>query len=310
MSRDLISRYIWIVDTLNRYERLTRAQLNKLWLRSSISNGEEIPERTFFNYRRAIEENFQIDIVCDRQGRYSIEKQNSRNSRALTNWMLDSYAVSNAIKGSDAPMDRVEIEDVPSAREFLPAVLDAIRTSGKISFTYAGFNRSRAEHDIKFHPYFLKRYKQRWYMIGLREKSGDLRTYALDRMKEMTVLDETFEKPEHLELDDLFGNILGVTTSQAPVRTIKLKTTPTQAKYFRALPLHTSQQEIVGDGYSIFTYRLKLNYELVHEILSLGDSVTVIEPPELRAMVVTELCDTLALYSPSDNPVHTSNIKK
>lgn len=307
MPRDLISRYVWIVDTLSRYEHLTRAQLNRLWLRSSLSNGEEIPERTFFNYRRAIEDNFQIDIVCDKQGRYSIEKQNSRNSRALTNWMLDSYAVSNAIKGSDAPMDRVEIEDVPSAREFLPPVLEAIRTSGKISFTYAGFNRSRAEHDIKFHPYFLKRYKQRWYMIGLREKSGDLRTYALDRMKNMTVLDESFEKPEDLELEDLFGNILGVTTSQAPIRTVKLRATTTQAKYFRALPLHPSQQETLGDGYSIFSYRLKLNYELVHEILSLGDAVTVIEPPELRAMVVTQLRDTLSHY---DNSVPTTDIKK
>ena len=262
MARDLISRYVWIVDTLNRYERLSRQQLNKLWVRSALSNGQEIPERTFFNYRRAIEENFHIDILCDKQGRYYIDRDDSRHTRAFTNWMLDSYAVSSAIKGGDAPMDRVEIEDVPSAREFLPAVLDAIRNSHRISFTYAGFNRSRAEHDIRFHPYFLKRYKQRWYMIGLREKSNDIRTYALDRVKELTIIDETFEKPADLDLKDLFGNIIGVTTSQAPVRTVRLQTTTRQAKYFRALPLHPSQQETIHDDYSIVTYRLKLNDEL------------------------------------------------
>lgn len=296
MPRDLISRYVWIVDTLTRYERLTRKQLNRLWMRSPLSSGEPLPERTFYHYRRAIEENFHIDIACDSQGRYYIDRDNSRQSRAFTNWMLDSYAVSNAIKGSDAPMDRVEIEDVPSAREFLPVVLDAIRNSHKIEFTYAGFNRSRAERGIRYEPYFLKRYKQRWYMIGLKEKGGDIRTYALDRVKEVKTLDEPFVKPADLELNDLFGNIVGVTSSKADVKTVRLQATPTQAKYFRALPLHPSQEEALHDDYSVFTYRLKLNYELAHEILSLGDAVKVLEPPELKAMVVMQLRSALQQY--------------
>ena len=80
------------------------------------------------------------------------------------------------------------------------------------------------------------------------------------------------------------------------VRTVRLRATSTQAKYFRALPLHSSQREEIHDDYSIFTFRLKLNYELVHEILGLGNAVTVLDPPELRVMVVTELRDTLAQY--------------
>lgn len=301
MPRDLISRYIWIVDTLTRYERLTRRQLNKLWRRSSLSDGADLPERTFFHYRRAIEENFHIDIACDSQGRYYIDRDGSRQGKALTNWMLDSYAVNNAIKGSETPMDRVEIEDVPSAREFLPVVLDAIKENHKLSFTYAGFNRSRAEHGIRFLPYFLKRYKQRWYMAGVREKSGDIRTYALDRVKEMTVVDEKFVKDPEVTLEDLFGNVLGVTSSKADVRTVRLESTATQAKYFRALPLHHSQEEEVHDRYSIFTYRLKLNYELVHEVMALGEAVKVLDPPELKAMVVTELENALKRYRPTED---------
>lgn len=301
MPRDLISRYIWIVDTLTRYERLTRRQLNKLWRRSSLSDGADLPERTFFHYRRAIEENFHIDIACDSQGRYYIDRDGSRQGKALTNWMLDSYAVNNAIKGSETPMDRVEIEDVPSAREFLPVVLDAIKENHKLSFTYAGFNRSRAEHGIRFLPYFLKRYKQRWYMAGVREKSGDIRTYALDRVKEMTVIDEKFVKDPEVTLEDLFGNVLGVTSSKADVRTVRLEATATQAKYFRALPLHHSQEEEVHDRYSIFTYRLKLNYELVHEVMALGEAVKVLDPPELKAMVVTELENALKRYKPTED---------
>lgn len=296
MAQNLISKYIWIIDTLTRYKRLSKEELNKLWQRSLISGSEPLPDRTFYHYRRSIEEIFNIEIKCDRSGKYYIEAPNSVRSHSLTNWLLDTMAVSSAINENQPGEERIEIEDVPSAREFLPLVLEAIRDSVKLCFTYAGFSRSRAETKIMFRPYFLKRYKQRWYMIGLKEKGDSIRTYALDRIREMQLIKEHFEKPESLTLDRLFANIVGVTTSKAPVRTVKLKTTPIQAKYFRALPLHPSQQEEMHDEYSIFTYKLQLNYELAHEILGLGDAVKVLEPPELKAMVVTQLEDALAQY--------------
>ncbi|WP_278434870.1 exo-beta-N-acetylmuramidase NamZ domain-containing protein [Muribaculum intestinale] len=37
MSRDLFSRYIWLIDTIKRYGALTREQINQLWIRSSFS---------------------------------------------------------------------------------------------------------------------------------------------------------------------------------------------------------------------------------------------------------------------------------
>lgn len=296
MPRDLVSRYIWIVDTLTRHSRLTRKELNNLWVVSSLSDGEPMPERTFYHYRRAIEEILNLKISCDSSGKYYIDEDYSSRSKNLTNWMLDSLAVSNVLKDVSVPEGRVEIEDVPSAREFLPIVLESIRQSKKLNFTYAGFSRSRAESKIIFHPYFLKRYKQRWYVIGLKEKGNSIRTYALDRIKEAKIIDETFEMPGSLTMEQMFGNIVGVTTSQAPVRTVKLKATLTQAKYFRALPLHPSQSEEIHDEFSIFTYRLKLNYELVHDILALGEAVQVIEPVELKTMVVNELKNTLSQY--------------
>ena len=66
----------------------------------------------------------------------------------------------------------------------------------------------------------------------------------------------------------------------------------------RALPMHHSQQEEIHDDYSIFSYRLQLNYELVHEIISFGDAVKVIDPPELRVMVTEGLRSALSQYEP------------
>lgn len=298
MAQNLIKKYIWIIDTLNRYDRLSKKELENLWLKSSVSDGNPLPDRTFYHYRRNIEEIFRLDINCDSDGKYYVEKSASGKNSGLTNWMLDSMAVSSAFTDSNAADGKIEIEDVPSAREYLPTVLEAINNSLKLNFTYAGFSRSRAETNIIFHPYFLKRYKQRWYMIGLKEKGDSIRTYALDRVKQMSILTQKFEMPESFNAEQMFAHIVGVTTSKADIKTVKLKTTPTQAKYFRALPLHPSQSEETHDDYSIFTYKLKLNYELAHEILSLGDAVKVIEPPELKAMVVTDLKNALAQYEP------------
>lgn len=296
MRRDLISRYIWIVDTITRYGRLTRQELNGLWRRSSLSDGEDLPERTFFHYRRAIEDNFHIEIKCDRQGRYFIDNGEDANNKTLSNWLLDSYAVNNAMKETRDTAGRVAVEDVPSARQFLPLLLEAIAGSNKLSFSYAGFNRSRIERDIIFRPYFVKRYKQRWYMIGFKENASDIRTYALDRVKEMTILTETFEMPPEINPSDFFEDLIGITYSKAPAKIVKIQTTPTQAKYFRALPFHSSQQEFIHDNYSIFTYKLKLNYELVHELLSYGANIRVLEPRELKVMITNELKESLALY--------------
>lgn len=297
MTRDLFSRYVWIVDTLMRHERLTREEFNRLWENCHLSDGKPMPERTFYHYRRSIEENFHLDILCNRAGEYYIDPASLNHNSPLTNWLLDSYAVNGAIFEAPNVSGRVEVEDVPSAREYLPTVLSAINKSRMISFTYAGFSRSRAERDILFAPYFLKRYKQRWYMLGLRGKGKEIRTYALDRIQYMVITDIPFSLPPNETSENYFGHIIGVTTSKAPTRRVVLRATPTQAKYFRALPLHSSQvEEECHDDYSMFSYDLKLNYELVHEIMNLGSSVEVIEPPELRLMVVEALKDALGKY--------------
>lgn len=295
--KDLISRYVWIVDTLSHFNKLTREEINRLWMQSDLSDGNPIPERTFFYYRRAIEENFHIDIRCNRAGEYYIDEESLKDNQVVINWLLESYTVNSAMKDSNIPQERVAVEDVPSAREFLPRVLTAIGRCTKIVFTYSGFSRTRPEAGIRFRPYFVKRYKQRWYMVGLREKSGDIRTYALDRVTALEALAETFEMPEDMTPARFFENMVGITVSKAPIRTVRIRVTPTQAKYFRALPFHETQQEELHDSYSIFTYRLKLNYELVHELLSYGDSVKVLEPRELILMLTDQLRDTLALYS-------------
>lgn len=297
MNKNLISRYIWLADTVKTHGPLSRERIDELWRKSALGEGNPLPERTFYNYRRAVEEIFKIEIECNSRGEYYIPGEEEGESNGMTDWLLDSFAVNNLFVDSPDISGRIEIEEVPSAREFLPTVIKAMGEREKIRFDYAGFNRSLTERGIEFSPFFLKRYKQRWYMIGEKGKGRDIRTYALDRIKAMTCSGEHYEMPEGMEISDVLGNIVGVTSSKADERTVRIETTRTQAKYFRALPLHRSQQEELTDSdRSVFRYRLKLNYELVHELMSLGDGVKVLEPKELQLMVTNELRKALGRY--------------
>lgn len=295
MGRDIISRYIWIVDTILKYGRISKKDLNELWMKSQFSGGNPMADRTFYSYRRGIEQSFNIDILCDPDGSYRIDTEDSPQVVQFANWVLNSSATTNAIQELGSESGRVEMEDVPSAREFLPVVAEAMRKNRQIVFTYAGFSRSRPEVGILFSPYFLKLYKQRWYMFGEKDGGGH-RTYALDRVTEMEVTGNRFKLPKGIKISDFFGNIVGITTSKAQVRKVVIQTTSTRAKYLRALPLHHSQEEEIHDFYSIFTYSLKINYELVSELMAMGSDITVIAPRELQLMLVERLRETLSNY--------------
>lgn len=296
MAKDKIAVYIWIVDTIMKHGKISKRDLSALWEKKiEFSGGLPMADRTFYKYRRAIEDTFNIEILCTSDGYYWIDSSGSAYVNQFAEWTMNNSVATNAIQELGSSSGRVQIEDVPSAREFLPIVATAIKNSHKVVFTYAGFARSRPEVGILFSPYFLKLYKQRWYMFGKKAGSG-LRTYALDRVTEMEVTENEFVMPSGLSMDDFFGNIVGVTMSHAGVREVIIQTTPTRAKYLRALPLHRTQMEEVHDFYSIFRYELKLNYELVSELMAMGPDVVVLAPRELQVMIVERLKQTLSNY--------------
>lgn len=296
MSKDLFNRYIWLVDTIKRYGHITREELNARWKKTPFSNGEALPRRTFYNYRMAIEELFKINIECNTSTfEYYIDEGDTHNE-SVTNWLLNSAATSNVLSDSRDVSNRIFLEDVPSAREFLSTVIDALKEYHQIKFTYQPYSRLNATPDVVVEPYFLKIFRQRWYVTGRNVKENKIKTYALDRMRNVVVLQEKFEIPEDFGAEEYTKYSYGIVFSQGEVKNVAIKTDARQAKYLRALPLHASQQEMIHDSYSIFNYRVRITPDFVAELLSHGSSITVMEPPELRAMIVTSLEESLANY--------------
>ena len=62
MAKNLIAKYIWIVDTIERRGSISRDLLNELWMQSEFSDGNPLPRRSFYNYRAGIADTLGIDI--------------------------------------------------------------------------------------------------------------------------------------------------------------------------------------------------------------------------------------------------------
>ena len=297
MARNLINRYVWLVDTISRYGRITLKDLNAAWLRSDISEGKPLARRTFFHYRDGVEEMFDINIKCDKATfEYYIDDKDGEDNARLRSWLVDSVSMSGTLSNARDISSRIMLENVPSAREHLPVVIDALKQNRRIRFSYKSYTRALPTDGIVLEPYFVKIFKQLWYVIGLNVKDGQIKTYSLDRMSNLNLLQDLFDMPENVNPSEFFKDCFGIITNQNSAKRIVLRVESTQAKYFRALPLHSSQQEEVHDQYSIFTYKMRITYDLKEELMSHGASIEVLEPQELKTLILTELEQALNNY--------------
>lgn len=296
MARDLFARYVWLVDTIRRHGSITRRQLDECWINSRFSDGNPLPRRTFFNYRQAIEEIFQLDISFDpRTNSYSIIEDDSHQA-FVTDWMLNSASMTDLLSDARDVASLIFLEDVPSARLYLPTAVAALREKHPLIFDYQPYTRGTPKPGIVIEPYFLKIFRQRWYVTGRNRADGSIKTYALDRMSDVKLSPESYSIPSDFDPETYFRDSFGIIFNHGSVKEIVLKVDSRQAKYFRALPLHHSQTEEISDSYSIFTYRLKISDDFVAELLSYGPKVTVLRPPELRAIMRQQLSESLANY--------------
>ncbi len=281
MATNLFNRYIWLVDTIHRSGRITFEELNTKWLRNSMSEGKQIPLRTFHNHRAAIEEMFEINIVCDKSKyEYYIDNDEDIEKGGVRSWLLNTFAVNNLINESHKLKHRILFEEIPSGQQYLTPIIEAMRDGLKLEMSYQSYWKDESTvYEIE--PYFVKVFKQRWYMIA---KSDKLRIYALDRIKNLTVSRNTYKMPEDFDPEAYFYNCYGIIQDETILpQTVKLKFNSQQAKYVRALPLHHSQKEIeTKTDFSIFTYFVSPTFDFRQEILLHGGDVEVLAPESFR----------------------------
>jgi hypothetical protein len=301
MSSNIFARYIWLVDLLRRKKRLTFAQISNSWAESGLGYGEPLPLRTFHNHRKAIEDIFDINILCDVADDYKYYIQDSQDlaNDTLKSWFIDSFATLNQVQADAKLKGRIIYEDIPSGALWLTVIVDAMKQNRVLEITYQSFKKDTANTFV-LEPYCVKVVNRRWYVIARNPHYKAVRIYALDRIKDLKIGDTPFVMDEDFSPDTYFDEYFGVMTDDMmPLETILVKVCGQSRRYLETLPLHHSQRlikEVNDEDYSIFQYRLRPTYDFYQSLFSFIDSVEVISPDSVRAQVIAHAHKLLSRY--------------
>lgn len=294
MAKNTVNNYVWLLDTIYRAKRITMDEINERWVDQGMDE-KPIPKRTFHKWREAAEDLFNLNIECDRHHGYQfyIEDAEEIERGGLRKWLLDTLTVSNLLLKSQSLKDRILLEIVPSGQDHLPIILDAMKVNKPLQITYKSFYQDEAS-SFEVHPYCVKLFKQRWYMVAFSPYIKKVLVYGVDRILDIHELDrKKFSMPADFEPSEFFKYYYGIIAgTEGAVETVKLKVSAWHANYLRSLPLHKTQEEVeTNDEYSIFTLRICPEFDFQQEILRNGEDLEVMEPQWLRDVIAekTEL---------------------
>lgn len=304
MSKNLLNKYVWLVDTIYRAKYITFEEINRRWLDDDISEGLEIPKRTFHTWINEAQEMFGLVILCERKGGYHYYIENAEEIRqgGLRNWLLNTISTSNLLMDNQQLKDRILLEEVPSVKDHLEPIIKAMKSNLMLTITYQSYWREES-NTFDLEPYCVKLFKQRWYLVGRSAGFKQVRVYALDRILDLELTDKRFKLPKSFDPAAFFEDFYGIIAHENPeVETVKLKVSANQSNYLRSLPLHPSQKEVErGDGYSVFELRLCPEFDFQQEILSQAPDIEVLEPQWLREEIAKKLKEACKKYNTNPN---------
>ena len=296
MVSELVEKYVFLVQAFVEAgdNGLTLGQIQRKW---EGRYNQSYPRRSFINHRDAIAQLFGIVITCDRSTNvYRIDRSESAIDRQeAADYLINTFTVNSLLTlGKERLSGRVSVEDVPSGQKFLIPVMQAMLDNATLSLQYKKYQSTKAEAR-RIHPYAVKEFEKRWYIVAYSEEGQGLRTYAMDRIVAIEPTGDHFQMPKNFDVDTLFEASYGIylpEKGQTP-QLVKIRTTEREAAYLEDLPLHPSQ---IRTGPTEFVLRVIPNPGFVMELLRHGDRLEVLEPEELRQTLKEEFKKAYLIY--------------
>lgn len=205
-------------------------------------------------------------------------------------WMADiinKLKKKYKVKGSDKTVISFDSNIDLVGIDLFKELFSFIVKEQPINLTYQPYDQ--AEDHCVFHPYFLKQYNNRWYVLGYTEKYKDISVFAIDRIKSVEPCDKDVKFIQDTLIGDpldYFYDVIGITVPKdEKIEKVVLRFSPKRFRYVASKPLHNSQ--IQNKTENTITLRVMPNKELIQTILSFGKDVEILEPQHLREEIAS-----------------------
>ena len=178
-------------------------------------------------------------------------------------------------------------------RETFGKVFQAITQRRRILIRYYGLS-SRTESERKVDPYHLYNFEGVWYFCGFCHLRGEIRDFALDRVRWVEVLRENFSYPQDFSPQRYLESAFRMYRGER-VR-IRVRFDAYQAAWIRERVWHPNQEiEELPDGGIVFTVWANPE-EIKRWVLGYGAHAEVLEPETLRESIQEEIQKLQRMY--------------
>ena len=155
----------------------------------------------------------------------------------------------------------------------------------KVNITYKSLYE-RKVINVELCPYRLWFNERAWYVVGFSELHKEVRTFKLNRIKELKVLNKRFLDGDDFDLDEYLGRAWSM-IPQGRIYNIKLRFLPKVAENVAEVQWHSTQKVTHNsDGSATVEFRVDGLGEITWWVLGYGDQVQVLAPKALRKNVI------------------------
>lgn len=156
--------------------------------------------------------------------------------------------------------------------------------------------RTGEEATRRIDPYKVWYHLGALYVLGLDHRSGEIRTFSIDRIQAIESTGAAFEMPEDFDFDAYTSSGFGVVAD--PAVPVRIRFTADWATYIDERQWHASQStRRMPDGRLELAMEVGATQELANWILSFGGGAEILAPASLRKEVLDSLKAALAHYS-------------
>jgi predicted DNA-binding transcriptional regulator YafY len=224
--------------------------------------------------------------------RDDVESAFEKLSSALTPHMrqfLDQLPRVIATKG-----DPARRKDDPKQQRLIARALEATLQLRQANILYHSKSSERTKTYL-VHPYRLAFAQGGLYLLAYVPEYGEVRTFALERLQELSLLEDRFTPIEELP-DTAFPHSLGV--HSGPPERVEIEFQPAAADYVRSREWHASQQlRDDATGCLLMTLDVCLDRALRSWILSFGPFARVVAPAALAKEIAEQFEEARARYA-------------
>lgn len=181
---------------------------------------------------------------------------------------------------------------------FFTPLFKFITLKQAVEITYKPFSKDAAFSAV-VHPYYLKEYNKRWFLLALNDKYKKLAAFALDRIEAVAKSKQKFIPNTSIDFSHYFDDIIGVSyDADKEVEEVRIWVCKEQRPYVLSKPIHHSQRQIEEreDGSVVVAIRVIPNFELMQQLLSFGELIEVLSPSTLREEIYARIRKNIENY--------------